>query len=73
MPYHIMLTRKICDLKGHLQTQVQVMDFTNGQLIYLTLDELEKDKLPNDLKEYIRGILPDIEEGRWYYNWTFHK
>jgi hypothetical protein len=67
MSYHIMLTRKISDLKGQSQIQVQVMDTATPQIIYFTLDELEKDELPEELKEYIRGILPQIEEGRWHY------
>ncbi|MBU8919101.1 hypothetical protein BGM25_23935 [Bacillus sp. FJAT-29953] len=65
MSYYIMLTRKVSDLKCQLQTQVQVMDSMAGRIIYYTLDELEKDKLPEALKEYIRGILPDIENERW--------
>jgi hypothetical protein len=40
MSYHIMLTRKISDLKDQLQTQVQVMDFKAGRIVYFTLDEL---------------------------------
>ncbi|PFO08399.1 hypothetical protein COJ85_03940 [Bacillus sp. AFS076308] len=68
MSYHIMLTRKISDIKGHSQIQVQVMDAATPQIIYFTLDELEKDDLPEDLKEYIRGILSEIEEGRWHYS-----
>jgi hypothetical protein len=36
------------------------MDTAAPQIIYFTLDELEKDKLPEALKDYIRGILPDI-------------
>jgi hypothetical protein len=67
MSYHIMLTRKISDIKGQSQIQVQVMDSVAPQIIYFTLDELEKDELPEELKEYIRGILPQIEDGRWHY------
>jgi hypothetical protein len=62
MSYHIMLTRKISDIKGQSQIQVQVMDTGTPQIIYFTLDEL-----PEELKEYIRGILPQIEDGRWRY------
>ncbi|MEH6992942.1 hypothetical protein V7075_09535 [Neobacillus drentensis] len=67
MSYHILLTRKISDLKGQLHTQVHVMDSKGAQIIYFTLDELEKDELPEALKEYIRGILPNIQDGRWHY------
>ncbi|AIM16955.1 MULTISPECIES: hypothetical protein [Neobacillus] len=73
MAYHIMLTRKITDLKGRRQIQVQVMDFKEGQIIKFTLDELEKDQLPKELKEYVRGLLPDIEDGRWHYNGNYYK
>lgn len=34
----------------------------NGKLIRFTLDELEKDELPLDLKKYIKE---DIVDGRW--------
>ncbi|WHZ04943.1 hypothetical protein QNH48_10110 [Neobacillus sp. YX16] len=57
-----MLTRKISDLKGQSQIQVQVMDSAATQIIYFTLDEL-----PEEFKEYIRGILPQIKDGRWHY------
>ena len=73
MSYHIMLTRKITDLKGHSQIQVQVIDAATPQIIYFTLDELEKNELPGALKEYIRWILPDIENGRWHYTGSYHK
>ncbi|MFF2287210.1 hypothetical protein [Peribacillus butanolivorans] len=46
MSYHFMLTRKISDFKGQLQTQVLVMDSAAPRIIYFTLDELEKDELP---------------------------
>jgi hypothetical protein len=67
MSYHIMLTKRVFDIKGQTQIQVQVMDTAAPQIIYVTLDELEKNELPGALKEYIRGILPDIENGRWLY------
>ncbi|MGF6950106.1 hypothetical protein QF028_002611 [Neobacillus sp. B4I6] len=67
MSYHIMLTKRVFDIKGQTQIQVQVMDTAAPQIIYFTLDELEKNELPGALKEYIRGILPDIENGRWHY------
>ncbi|MCQ6280862.1 hypothetical protein [Bacillus sp. EB600] len=73
MSYHIMLTRKVSNLEGQTQIAVQVMDLKNGQIIYFTLDELEKNELPEELKEYIRGILPDIVEGRWLYSGKFYK
>nr|WP_263323170.1 hypothetical protein [Neobacillus sp. Marseille-Q6967] len=67
MSYHIMLTKKVFDIKGQSQIQVQVMDTAAPQIIYFTLDELEKDELPEELKVYIRGILPQIEDGKWHY------
>lgn len=73
MSYHIMLTRKITDLKGQAQIQVQVIDTAAPQIIYFTLDELERDELPEALKEYIRGILLDIENDRWHYSGQYHK
>jgi hypothetical protein len=73
MSYHIMLSRKITDLKGKQQIQVQVMDSKARQIIYFTLDELGKDELPEALKEYISGLLADIKKGRWNYSGRFHK
>ncbi|MED3625362.1 SMI1/KNR4 family protein [Neobacillus thermocopriae] len=73
MAYHIMMTRKITDLKGRLQMEVQVMDFKEGQIIKFTLDELDKDELPEELKKYVKGLLPDIEDGRWLYNGNYYK
>jgi len=73
MSYHIMMTSKVSDIKGNLLTKVQVMDFKAGRIIYVTLDELEKDQLSEDLKEYTRGILPDIMDGRWHYTGKSHK
>lgn len=73
MSYHIMLTRKVSDLKGKSQIQVQVMDAAEAQIIYFTLDELEKDELPVELKDYIRELLPKIAEGRWHYSGKSYK
>lgn len=67
MSYHIMLTRQISDIKGQTQTQVQVMDTAAPQIINFTLDELEKNELPEALKLYIREILPQIKGGKWSY------
>jgi hypothetical protein len=67
MSYHIMLTKKVFDIKGQSQIQVQIIDTATPQIIYFTLDELDKDELPEELKEYIRGILPQIKDGRWHY------
>ncbi|WP_186328792.1 hypothetical protein [Bacillus sp. X1(2014)] len=73
MSYQIMLTRKVTNLKGQSQIQVQVMDTAAPQIIYFTLDELEKDELQEVLKDYISSILPEIENGRWHYNGKHHK
>jgi hypothetical protein len=73
MSYHIMMTRKITDLKGQSQIQAQVMDTAASQIIYFTLDELEKNGLPEELKQYIMVILSDIENGRWHYTGNYHK
>ena len=73
MSYHIMLTRKVTDLKGQSKIQAQVMDTSAPQIIYFTLDELERGELPEELKDYIRRILPDIENGRWHYTGNYHK
>ncbi|KGM44822.1 hypothetical protein P9D43_20780 [Neobacillus niacini] len=64
-----MLTRKVFVIKGQSQIQVQVMAAAAGQIIYFTLDELEKDDLPEELKQYLMDILPQIKAGRWSYGW----
>lgn len=43
------------------------MDTAAPQIIYFALDELEKEELPEALKEYIRGILSQIKDSRWHY------
>jgi len=56
--YHIMF----CYFeRGH--RIVQVMDFKEGKIIRFTMDELEKDELPLELKDYIQGIQKDNENG----------
>lgn len=44
------------------------MDTKVGKITYFIQNELEKDELPAELKEYIRSILPDNESGRWLYD-----
>jgi hypothetical protein len=71
--YGIMLTRKVTDVHGVLQTEVQVMDFAQGGIWRFTLDALESDELPDDLKEYIRANLEKIRNGRWNYTGQYRK
>ncbi len=60
--YHIMLSY----FKGR-QRVVQVMDFSGAQMITFTMDELENDEMPVELKKYIKTIENEINEGRWDY------
>ncbi|MGD7007640.1 hypothetical protein [Metabacillus sp. 84] len=60
--YHIMLT-----FQRGLKTAVQVMNFHREQIITFTLDEMENEDFPKDLKEYILPRLDDIKEGKWHY------
>lgn len=49
------------------QRVVQVMDFSGAQMITFTMDELENDEMPVELKKYIKTIEKEINEGRWDY------
>ncbi|MGG3846692.1 hypothetical protein [Aeribacillus composti] len=49
--YHIMLSY----FKGR-QRVVQVMDFSGAQMITFTMDELESNEMPVELKKYIKTI-----------------
>jgi phosphoribosylformylglycinamidine (FGAM) synthase PurS component len=66
MRYHIMFTYF---LSG--QRYIQVMDFKAGKIIRFTIDELSKDELPVELKDYIKKIRAEIENGRWDINGSF--
>lgn len=46
---------------------IHVFDFKQGQIIEFTLDELDKDELTDELKEYIAGIREQIDSGYWDY------
>lgn len=45
------------------QRLVIVFDFKAEQTIEFSLDELEKDELPEELKQYIKGIRKEIDSG----------
>jgi len=60
--YHIMLSY----FKG-TKRHVQVMDFAGAQMITFTMDELESDVMPLELKKYIKTIEKEINEGKWDY------
>jgi hypothetical protein len=49
------------------QRKVTVFDFKRGRTIEFTIDEIEKDKLDCNLKEYIITIKPKIDTGYWDY------
>ncbi|MFY4775506.1 hypothetical protein [Metabacillus sp. RGM 3146] len=48
-------------------TEIHIMDWKQGGIWRFTIDEIDGDKLPPALVEYINGILPDIKDGRWHY------
>ncbi|MEC1726913.1 hypothetical protein P9E34_19580 [Schinkia azotoformans] len=50
------------------QRLVVLFDFLVGQTIEFSLDELEKEELTEELKEYIRGIREGINSG--YYDYS---
>lgn len=62
MRYKIMYTQ----LKAS-QRYINVMDFQEGQTITFSMDELDKDELPADLKDFIRDNLERIQKGYWDY------
>lgn len=49
------------------QRLITVFDFMNGQIIEFSLDELNKEELTEELKEYIAGIREQINSGYWDY------
>ena len=56
-----------CRFSGR-QRLVVLFDFLVGQTIEFSLDELEKDELPDELKHYIRGIREEIDSGYFDYS-----
>lgn len=50
------------------QRLVIVFDFKCERTIEFSLDELEKDELSAELKQYIRGIRKDIDSGYFDYS-----
>jgi hypothetical protein len=44
------------------QKLIALVDFQEEQLIELTLDELEKENLGEDIKAYIISVMPYIED-----------
>ncbi|HHW37444.1 MAG TPA: hypothetical protein GXX18_09440 [Bacillales bacterium] len=49
------------------QGLINVFDFIGKQTIEFSLDELEKNELTDELKEYIKGILDHINKGYFDY------
>lgn len=60
--YRIMLTYQE---RGILH--VKVMDFHNSRIVDFTLDELEREELDQELKQYITANAESIQEGKWEY------
>lgn len=50
------------------QRYVIVFDFKGEQTIEFTLNELEKDELPEELKDYTRSIREQIDAGYFDYS-----
>jgi hypothetical protein len=65
--YGIMLTRQVTDIKGKILTEVQCFDFKRGGIWRFTLDKIDSDELPQDLKVFIKKNLTKIQDGRWNY------
>jgi len=68
-----MLTRVVSDNRGSKQIEVQVMDTIGAQLIRFTLDEIDRDELPEKLKSYIKVNLDKIRDGKWNYTGRYTK
>lgn len=49
------------------QRLINVFDFKGEQTIEFSLDELDKNEITNELKEYIKGILDQINNGYFDY------
>lgn len=63
MKYKILYTKQT-----NQGIKVKVMAFATGQLIEFTLDELDKDNLDNDLKQYILGEMDKIKGNQYRYD-----
>jgi hypothetical protein len=46
---------------------IKVMDWRDGRMIGFTFDEIDKDNLDPELREYIRSIKNDIDGGKYNY------
>jgi len=46
---------------------IKVIDFKEGRMIKFTIDEIDKNNLDPELKEYIRSIKNDIMDGKYNY------
>lgn len=44
---------------------IKVMDFKEARMIKFTIDEIDKNNLDPELKEYIRSIKNDILDGKY--------
>ena len=61
--YKILYTRFVSG-----QRRIIVFDFKRERTIEFTLDELEKDELNEEVKEYIAGIREQIDSGYFDYS-----
>ncbi|MCM3411448.1 hypothetical protein [Metabacillus litoralis] len=46
---------------------IRVMDWKEGKMVGFTFDEIDKENLDLELREYIRSIKDDIENGKYNY------
>lgn len=46
---------------------IRVMDWKEARMINFTLDEIDKNNLDAELREYIRSIKNEIEDGKYNY------
>lgn len=50
---------------------IKVMDWKEAKMISFTIDEINKENLDPELREYIRSIKKEIEDGKYNYKIQF--
>jgi hypothetical protein len=66
--YGIMITMKKTDLLGNYYTEVQVMDYGRERIWQINFDNLDKEPIPDTLREFVRENGEKIKAGRWHYS-----
>ncbi|OAS84168.1 MULTISPECIES: hypothetical protein [Metabacillus] len=66
--YGIMITMQKTDIQGNGYTEVHVMDFKRERIWKINFNNLDKETIPDTLREYVRENGEKIKAGRWHYS-----